>query len=114
MSPARVKTVPKPWGHEIWYAQGPGYVGKILVIEKGHRLSLQYHKKKHETIYVLRGRLLLELNGRKSVQKPGAACPIPPKAVHRFAAPYGRVTLLEASSPQIWDVVRLEDDYRRG
>ena len=88
-------------------------MGKILIINKGHRLSKQYHKVKHETIYVLKGRLSLELNGRKRLAGPGSAFPIPPRAVHRFAAPDGRVTLLEVSTPELWDVVRLSDDYGR-
>lgn len=110
---AKTTIVKKPWGQEIIYAQAPKYVGKILTINKGKRLSRQYHKVKHETIYVLRGRLSLELEGRKYLAGPGAVFPIPPKAVHRFSAPRGRVTLLEVSTPELWDVVRLSDDYGR-
>jgi mannose-6-phosphate isomerase len=109
----KVKRVPKPWGYEIWYAQAPKYVGKILVVNKGHRLSLQYHKKKHETVYVLKGRFVLELAGKKRIAKEGEAFQIPPKTIHRFDARFGRVTLLEASTPEVWDVVRLSDDYGR-
>lgn len=105
--------VDKPWGHEVIYAQAARYVGKILVINKGKRLSRQYHKVKHETVYVLKGRLGLELKGKTITAKPGQSFPIPPKAVHRFSAPKGRVTLLEVSTPEIWDVVRLSDDYGR-
>lgn len=108
-----MKRVAKPWGHETWWAQAPAYVGKLLVIEKGKRLSLQYHQKKHETIYVLRGRLKLRLGRRSVVLPPGSASPIPPRTVHRFEAPFGRVTLIEVSTPQVWDVVRLQDDYGR-
>lgn len=108
-----IKVVPKPWGHEIWYAQAKRYVGKILVINKGGRLSRQYHKTKHETIYVLKGRLRLELGKKTTLCKPGTAGIIPPKTIHRFSAPYGPVTLLEVSTPEVWDVVRLEDDYGR-
>jgi quercetin dioxygenase-like cupin family protein len=107
------KVVEKPWGREIWYAQHPKYFGKILEIKKGGRLSRQYHKKKHETIYVLKGRLLLLLGKRSSVRGPGTAAAIPPRTIHRFSAPYGPVTLLEASTPEVWDLVRLEDDYGR-
>ena len=113
MKTPAVAVVEKPWGHELIYARAPKYVGKILVINKGRRLSRQYHKVKHETIYVLKGRLSLELNGRKRLAGPGSAFPIPPRAVHRFAAPTGRVTLLEVSTPELWDVVRLSDDYGR-
>ena len=108
------KRVPKPWGHELWWAQAERYVGKLLVIEKGKRLSLQYHKKKHETIFTLRGRLKLRLGARTRVLGPGTAVPIPPLTVHRFEAPFGRVTLLEVSTPEVWDVVRLQDDFGRG
>lgn len=108
-----IKTVDKPWGHELWFAQSKKYVGKVITINKGHRLSRQYHKKKHETIYVLRGKLQLELKGKKGVLKPGQAAEIPTRAIHRFEAPFGRVTLLEVSTPEVWDVVRLSDDYGR-
>lgn len=110
---SRVKVVLKPWGREIWYAQAPRYVGKILVIEKGRRLSLQYHRVKHETLYTLKGRWLLELKGRRSIQRPGSAFVVPPRTRHRFSAPYGTVTLLEVSTPEVHDIVRLEDDYGR-
>lgn len=113
MTSAPLKRVEKPWGHEIWWAQSKRYVGKLLVINKGHRLSLQYHKVKHETIYCLKGRFRLTLNGKKILMKPGMAAEIPTKAVHRFEAPYGRATLLEVSTPEVWDVVRLSDDYGR-
>jgi mannose-6-phosphate isomerase-like protein (cupin superfamily) len=84
-----------------------------LVIEKGHRLSLQYHKKKHETVYTLRGRWRLVLGNAASVQRPGCVTVIPPGTVHRFESPFGRTTLLEVSTPEAWDVVRLADDYKR-
>ena len=108
-----MKIVAKPWGREVWFAQAPGYVGKLLEIKKGHRLSKQYHKVKHETLYTLKGRYVMELNGRRRVMKPGSVVTIPPRTVHRMAAPYGDVTLLEVSTPEVWDVVRLEDDYGR-
>ncbi|MBI3288715.1 MAG: cupin domain-containing protein [Elusimicrobia bacterium] len=108
------ETVPKPWGRELIFAKAPKYVGKILVIEKGHRLSLQYHRKKHESLYVLRGRLGLRLGRTTRIVGPGSAFSIPPGTIHRFEAPKGRVTLIEVSTPEIWDVVRLKDDYGRG
>ena len=107
------KVVEKPWGREIWFAQAKKYVGKILEIKKGHRLSRQYHKRKHETLYVLKGRLHVELADKKSIKKPGAALVIPPCTIHRFEARYGPVTLVEVSTPEVWDVVRLADDYGR-
>jgi quercetin dioxygenase-like cupin family protein len=108
-----MKTIDKPWGHEVWFAQHKKYLGKILVIEKGHRLSRQYHRIKHETLYVLRGRLLLELGRSRKVLVSGQAFAVPPGTVHRFSAPHGRVTLLEVSTPEISDIVRLADDYGR-
>jgi len=111
----KIKRVKKPWGCEIWYAQSQHYLGKIIVIEKGKRLSLQYHKKKHETAYALRGRWVLRLGNKRHVMTPGRAMAIPPGTVHRFESPFGRATLLEVSTPQADDVVRLQDDYgRRG
>ena len=111
----KVKRVNKPWGHEMIFAHAKKYVGKILVIEKGHRLSLQLHRRKHESLMVLRGRLKLRLGGKTKTVGPGEAFAIPPRTVHRFEAPHGRVTLIEVSTPELWDVVRLQDDYgRRG
>jgi len=111
----KIERVPKPWGHEMIFARAKKYVGKILVIKKGHRLSLQYHKLKHESLLVLRGRLSLRLGRKNRIVGPGVAFTIPPKTVHRFEAPKGRVTLIEVSTPELWDVVRLQDDYgRRG
>jgi quercetin dioxygenase-like cupin family protein len=110
---APIATIDKPWGNEVWFAQSAKYVGKILTINKGHRLSRQYHKVKHETIYVLKGKLKLELNRKTGILEAGSAAIVPTKAVHRFEAPYGRVVLLEVSTPEVWDVVRLSDDYGR-
>lgn len=113
--PARpmVTVIRKPWGREIVYARHPKYAGKIIIVERGRRLSLQYHRKKHETIYVLEGRFVLRLGGRERVLKAGAAVSIPPRKVHRFEARFGRVTILEASTSELEDVVRLEDDFGR-
>src|SRR5258706_2925442 len=60
------KIVPKPWGREVWWAQSTKYTGKLLIIEKGHRLSLSYHRVKHETVYTLRGRCRLVLGRKRS------------------------------------------------
>jgi quercetin dioxygenase-like cupin family protein len=110
----RLKKVLKPWGWELWFAQSAKYVGKIIFIKKGHRLSKQYHRVKHETVYADQGKWLLEINGRKRIMKPGDAAAIRPRVVHRFCAPYQDVRLMEVSTPQTQDVVRLEDDYGRG
>ena len=109
----KTKTIKKPWGHELLFARHARYAGKLLVIEKGRRLSLQYHRRKHESIYVLEGRLRLTLGRATRVAGPGTAFMVPPGRTHRFAAPTGRVTLVEVSTPELDDVVRLQDDYGR-
>ena len=112
-----MKHVDKPWGHEVWFAQTERYVGKILVIEAGKRLSLQYHRVKDESIYVQEGklRLTLERDGELEVEDlgPGEARHIPPGTRHRFEA-LERCILCEVSTPEVDDVVRLEDDFGRG
>jgi len=113
-------TVMKPWGHEIRFAQNEKYLGKILYIAKGKRLSRQYHQQKDETIMVYHGTLILELGipGTESFETKtlvyGERFRILPGVVHRFCAPESvPVTLIEVSTPEIDDVVRLEDDYKR-
>ena len=113
----------KPWGHEVRWAVNDKYLGKLLCINKGHRLSLQYHKEKDETIYVLKGSLLLEMGphheytdtetGIRLVLKEGESQRIRPGLIHRYWADKGDVVLIEVSTPEIDDVVRLEDDYDR-
>ncbi|MEK7382031.1 MAG: cupin domain-containing protein [Elusimicrobiota bacterium] len=110
---AKVRVVKKPWGRERIFAHTRKYAGKLLIIEKGRRLSLQYHRRKHESLFVLRGKLTLRLGRSTRRVGPGEAFDIPPKTVHRFAARHGRVTLLEVSTPELDDVVRLSDDYGR-
>lgn len=110
--------VKKPWGHEIRWAVNEKYLGKILKIDPGHKLSRQYHEHKDETIYVLEGVLVLEIGQGDDIEKfilsPGATWRIEPATVHRFASPSVGCTLIEVSTPEIDDVVRLEDDYGRG
>jgi mannose-6-phosphate isomerase len=110
------RRVDKPWGHELIWAKADRYVGKILHIEPGHVLSLQYHNKKDESIYVLSGEIILRLQqGEKLTERrvrAGEAFHIPPKQIHQFEAVV--VTdLLEASTPELDDVVRLKDRYGR-
>ncbi|HEY6092979.1 MAG TPA: cupin domain-containing protein [Gemmatimonadales bacterium] len=108
--------VEKPWGHEIIWAKADRYVGKILHIEPGHVLSLQYHNKKDESIYVLSGEIILRLgDGKQQTERrvrAGEAFHIPPKQVHQFEA-VSVTDLLEASTPELDDVVRLQDRYGR-
>lgn len=108
-----MKIVKKPWGCEIWFAHTKKYVGKILIIKKGCRLSKQYHNFKHETLYTDKGKYVMEINGRKRIINKGQSVVIPPKTIHRMHAKFGNVKLIEVSTPQVQDVVRIEDDYGR-
>ena len=112
-----VRRVEKPWGYEIIYGLTDRYCGKVLFVRKGEQLSLQFHRKKDEVIYVHEGRIELEIGdpGRTTeteVVGPGKAFRIRPGAVHRCRA-LEDSTILEVSSPEIDDVVRLEDQYGR-
>src|SRR5947209_14811724 len=117
---ARVSDLPyrveKPWGYEVIWAKADRYVGKILHIEPGHVLSLQYHNKKDESIYVLTGEIVLRIQqGDTLIERRmtrGAAFHIQPKLIHQFEAVVSS-DLLEASTPEIDDVVRLKDRYGR-
>ena len=108
--------VKKPWGHEIRWAINDKYLGKILHISRGQRLSKQYHNVKDETIYVSAGVLILEIGEKPELiyLKEGESYRIEPKTIHRFCAPSeSYVELIEVSTPEIDDVVRLQDDYGR-
>ncbi|HEU5203500.1 MAG TPA: cupin domain-containing protein [Candidatus Limnocylindrales bacterium] len=109
--------VPKPWGHELIWAHTDRYVGKVLLIETGKRLSLQRHEIKDEAIYVLSGRLRLSLEDDDGVVQteelgPGDHRRVATGRIHRYEA-LERVELMEVSTPELDDVVRLEDDYGR-
>ncbi|MBM4337464.1 MAG: cupin domain-containing protein [Deltaproteobacteria bacterium] len=111
------RRIEKPWGHEVIWAETPRYLGKILTIRTGERLSLQLHREKDESIYVLRGRLRLTLeNGAGELEicelGPGASARIAPGLRHRFEA-VSECDLCEVSTPEIDDVVRIHDDYGR-
>lgn len=111
--PSRVE---KPWGYELIWARTDRYVGKILHIEAGHVLSLQFHEYKDESIYILSGEIVLRLEQgetlieRRMVQ--GEAFHIAPPLVHQFEAVVTS-DVLEASTPEIDDVIRLKDRYGR-
>jgi mannose-6-phosphate isomerase-like protein (cupin superfamily) len=114
---AGARHVPKPWGHELIWAHTDRYVGKVLVIEAGKRLSLQRHEIKDESIYVLAGRLRLFLEDDQGVVQteelgPGDHRRVATGRIHRYEA-IERVELMEVSTPELDDVVRLEDDYGR-
>ena len=112
-----VRRVEKPWGHEIIWAHTDRYVGKILFVKAGERLSLQYHEQKDETVYVLSGKMLFEVGPKDGerediIMKGGQSYHITPFTVHRMVA-IEDTEILEASTPELDDVVRLEDSYGR-
>jgi mannose-6-phosphate isomerase-like protein (cupin superfamily) len=109
--------VNKPWGYEKIWAENERYVGKTLFVRKGERLSLQLHRVKDETIYIVRGQLRLTLEGDDGELeyyelRPGEARRIPPGRRHRFQG-IEDCELVEVSTPELDDVVRFEDDYGR-
>ena len=113
----RVERVEKPWGHETIWARTDRYVGKILHVRAGESLSYQYHRVKDETIRLLSGRLRLELappGGEREIRvmEPGDVQRIPPELRHRMEA-IEDCDVLEVSTPELDDVVRLEDRYGR-
>jgi len=113
-----MRIVDKPWGHEVIWAETDSYVGKILHIEQGEQLSLQYHEIKEETLFCQSGRLELEVEveGREGLEtivlEPGQAQHIAPGTVHRMRA-LSTCDIFEVSTPHLQDVVRLEDRYGR-
>jgi mannose-6-phosphate isomerase len=112
-----MKIVEKPWGRELWIAHTGDYAMKIIEIKRGTRPSLQYHRVKHEHIYVDQGRIQMELeqdDGSMLVEEvgPGTVFEIIPGRKHRVSA-LSDTRLLEVSTPQLDDVVRVEDDYGR-
>ena len=111
------RRVPKPWGYELIWAHTDRYVGKMLVIEAGKRLSLQRHEVKDESIFVVSGRLRLHLEddaGTVRVEEigPGDHRHVATGRIHRYEA-IERTELVEVSTPELDDVVRLEDDFGR-
>ena len=112
------RRVEKPWGWELIWAETGRYVGKILFVAAGQSLSLQYHERKDESWYVQSGRARLELGSsgdavlNEVVIGPGEAFHYPPGTVHRVTA-LEDTTILEVSTPDLDDVVRLADAYGR-
>ena len=112
------RTVDKPWGSELIWAQTGAYAGKILFVKAGESLSLQFHNEKDESWYVYEGRAVLEMGApgdatpSSEVVGPGAAFRIRPGTVHRVAA-LDDTLILEVSTPHLDDIVRLEDRYGR-
>lgn len=111
-----VTRVEKPWGYELWWAQTEAYVGKIIHVTAGHALSLQYHIRKVETIYLYSGKLLFEIQeGDRLVGREmnsGERVHVPAGTVHRMTA-IEDSDIFEVSTPFLEDVVRLDDRYGR-
>ena len=115
---ADVKRVEKPWGYEIIWAHTDRYVGKVLHIAAGHALSVQYHERKDETVYLLSGEMKywVKLDGEDELRdvrlKVGDAFRITPGTIHYMEA-VTDCDVLEASTPDLDDVVRIKDKYGR-
>ncbi len=113
-----VRRVDKPWGHEELFALVEGrYCGKAIHVTAGHALSLQYHERKDEVIAVQSGRATLEVGESEDALEtvelePGERVHLPAGVRHRITA-VTDVVLLEASTTELDDVVRLEDRYGR-
>ena len=112
-----MKRVEKPWGEELWLAHNEHYACKIIRVNKGTRTSLQYHELKHETIYIDQGSVIATLedaegNLVQQVLKAGDLIENQPYRKHRLEA-LEDTRLIEVSTPQLGDVVRVEDDYKR-
>lgn len=108
--------VEKPWGYELVWALTDRYAAKILHVDAGHVLSCQYHNMKDETMHLLRGELILRLGtGAELVERPfkaGESVRIPPGTVHQIEAVVDS-DVLEASTPELNDLVRITDRYGR-
>jgi mannose-6-phosphate isomerase len=112
-----VKRVDKPWGYELIYASTDRYCGKVIFVKAGEELSLQFHRQKDETLYVQSGRVEFQIGdpGKPvdtEVVRPGRGFHLKPGTVHRMRALEDTV-MLEVSTPELDDVVRLEDRYGR-
>ena len=112
-----MQKIEKPWGYEMWWAETKKYAAKFIHINPKSRMSLQYHKKKEETIYVMKGILRvwegIEVDSNPLELHPGSVYHVEPGKVHRFGAGRIPVMICEVSSPELDDVVRLHDDYKR-
>jgi mannose-6-phosphate isomerase len=111
-----IKTVPKPWGHETIWAHTDRYVGKVLHIKAGHALSVQYHDRKDETVHLLNGELVYRVQMGEALEdmrlRAGESFRITPGTIHQMEA-VTDCDVLEVSTPELDDVVRLSDRYGR-
>lgn len=112
-----VERIDKPWGYELILAHTERYVGKILHVDAGHALSLQYHERKDETLYLFRGQfeLVVEEEGEmiERTVREGESYHIPPLTRHRMIAGPEGCDIFEISTPELDDVIRIEDRYGR-
>jgi mannose-6-phosphate isomerase len=112
----KVVKVAKPWGHETIWAQSDRYVGKILHINAGHELSVQYHNKKDETVHLLSGEIAYRVKNGEALEdmhlRVGESFRITPGTIHQMVA-LTDCDILEVSTPELDDVVRLSDRYGR-
>jgi len=110
------RRVDKPWGHELWWAVSEKYVGKLLHVKAGFQLSLQYHVQKDETIHLAAGQMVLVLKEGEALvehaMKVGQSCRVRPGTVHRMRA-VTDCDVWEVSTPEVDDVVRVQDDFGR-
>ena len=115
-TPRTIQHVPKPWGYELIWAKSGRYVGKILHVNQGESLSLQYHEIKEETLFVVSGelKLTIEFDGDRRIipLRTGEAFHVPPRLIHRMEAVID-TDVAEVSTTELDDVVRLEDRYGR-
>ena len=114
----KCEKIEKPWGYEVLWAKTKDYVAKVMHVNSGHRMSLQYHEKKEETIYVMAGKLRIwnsDDDDNYVDLECGSIYHVPPGKVHRFGSEtekYGTM-LMEVSTNHLEDVIRLADDYKR-
>ncbi len=112
-----IRRVEKPWGYELIFAHTDRYVGKILHVDAGHALSLQYHEQKDETLFMRDGEveLLVDEEGAlvERTLRAGDSYRITPGTRHRMIAGPEGCDIIEVSTPELDDVVRLEDRYGR-
>ena len=111
------RKIEKPWGYELLLAHTSDYAGKLIFVKAGHRLSLQYHQDKDESMYIYQGKVLIDIEGDdgklvQSVAEPGYCIRITPLTKHRLQA-IEDTTIFEVSTPELEDVTRFEDDYGR-
>lgn len=102
----------KPWGREELLVVNRHYAAKILIVDRGEKISLQYHEKKHETMYFYKGKAKVTIGKRTLIAKPGTIIEIKPGTVHRVEG-IAKAYIFEVSTPHLKDVVRLEDKYKR-